>query len=131
MINNVTVAGVPYFDLYKSCLQCKVRVKTNSDYLGQTRLPDNTELCPQHSTAKLMLLYENERVHKPVFAFAYRETVKEIAGCDDVIVEVLAKIGTFKSITLVKEKDIIKDVKSELSSLLLSSTNHLTHFHHH
>ena len=27
VINNVTVAGVPYFDMYKSCLQCKARVE--------------------------------------------------------------------------------------------------------
>ena len=26
VINNVTVAGVPYFDTYKLCLQCKARV---------------------------------------------------------------------------------------------------------
>ena len=68
------------------------------------------DLCPQHTTAKLMLQYEDEGVHKSVFVFAYGETVEEIAG-SDVSVEVLAESGTFESITLVKYKDIIKDVK--------------------
>ena len=47
VINNTTVAGVPYFDSYKSCLQCKARVEPNSDRLGkcfQPRLPDDIEV---------------------------------------------------------------------------------------
>ena len=35
VINNITVAGVPYFDRYKSCLQCKARVEPHTESLGK------------------------------------------------------------------------------------------------
>lgn len=35
VINNVTVAGVPYFDMYKLCLQSKVRVEPYTERLGK------------------------------------------------------------------------------------------------
>ena len=35
VINNVTVGGVPYFDMYKSCLQCKARVEPHTERLGK------------------------------------------------------------------------------------------------
>ena len=62
VINNVTVAGVPYFDTYKSCLQCKARVEPHTDRLGkcskmECMMMQRFNLCPQHTTAKLMLLY--------------------------------------------------------------------------
>ena len=83
VINNATVVGVPYFDSYKSCFQCKARVEPNSDRLGKCSQPDcqmtqRLDLCPPHTTAKLMLMYEDEGVHKTVFAFAYGETVQEM-----------------------------------------------------
>ena len=46
VIKNVTVAGVPYFDTYKSGLQCKARVEPNSERLGKCskpRMPDDAE----------------------------------------------------------------------------------------
>ena len=62
VINNVTVAGVPYFDTYKSCLQCKARFEPHTERLGKCSKMDcmmmqRFDLCPQHTTAKLLLLY--------------------------------------------------------------------------
>ncbi len=37
VIKNVTVAGVPYFDTYKSCLQCNARVEPHTESLGNVR----------------------------------------------------------------------------------------------
>ena len=113
VINNVTVAGVPYFDTYKSCLQCKARVEPHTERLGKCSKMDcmmmeRFDLCPQHITAKLMLLYDEDGQQRTVFAFAYRETVHQIAGGNDVSVEGLTESGAFKSMTLLKDKDIIK-----------------------
>ena len=62
------------------------------------------DLCPQHTTAKLMLVYEKDGEQRTVFAFAYGETVHQIAGVDDISVEVLTEAGTFKSMTLLKDR---------------------------
>ena len=72
VINDVTVAGVPYFDTY---LQCKARVEPHTDRLGQCSKMDcmmmqRFDLCPQHTTAKLILLYDENGEHRTVFAFA-------------------------------------------------------------
>ena len=61
VINSVTVAGVPYFDTYKSCLQCKARVELHTERLSKCSKMDcmmmqRFDLCSQHITAKLMLL---------------------------------------------------------------------------
>ena len=53
------------------------------------------DLCPQHTTAKLMLLYDEDGEQRMVFAFAYGETVDLIARDDDVSVEGLTETGTF------------------------------------
>jgi len=115
VINNVTVAGVPYFDTYKSCLQCKARVEPHTDRVGKCSKTDcmmmqRFDLCKQHTTAKLMLMYDGDGVQRMVSAFAYGDTIHQIAD-GDVSVEGLTDSGTFKSMTLVKDKDIIKDVK--------------------
>ena len=48
-----------------------------------------------------------------VFASAYGEIVHQIAGGNDDSVERLKESGTFKStLTLLKDKDIIKEVKN-------------------
>ena len=52
------------------------------------------DLCSQHTTAKLMLLYEEDGEQRTVFAFAYGKTVHQSAGGDDVSVEVLIESGT-------------------------------------
>ena len=115
VINNVTVAGVPYFDTYKSCLQCKATVEPHTERLGKCSKMDcmmmqRFDLCPQRITAKLMLLYDEDGQQRTVFAFAYGETVHQIAGGNDVSVEGLTESGAFKSMTLLKDKDIIKEV---------------------
>ena len=115
VINNVTVAGVPYFDRYKSCLQCKARVEPHTGRLGKCSKTDcmmmqRFDLCPQHITAKLMLQYDEDGQQRTMFVFAYGEIIHHIAGSDDVSVEGLIESGTFKSMTLLKDKDIIKEV---------------------
>ena len=117
VINNVIVVGVSYFDTYISCLQCKARVEPHTDRLGKCsnidcKMMQRLDLCPQHTRAKLMLQYDEDGVRRMVFAFAYGEIVHQIAGGNDVSVERLTESGTFKSMTLLKDKDIIKEVKN-------------------
>ena len=58
VINNVTVAGVPYFDMYKLCLQCKVRVEPYTEHLGKRLKMDcmvmwslsTTHYCQTHAS---------------------------------------------------------------------------------
>ena len=69
------------------------------------------DLCPQHTTAKLMLLYDKDGEPRTTFAFAYGETLCQIAGTDEISVEVITNAGTFKSMTLLNDRDIIKEVK--------------------
>ena len=68
------------------------------------------DLCPRHTTAKLMLLYDKDGKQRMVFAFTYGDTVNPIAGSDDISVEVLTEAGTFKSMTPLKDRDILKEV---------------------
>ena len=82
VINNVTVAGVPYFDTYKSCLQSKARVEPHTDCLGKCSNMDfvmmqRFDLCPQETTAKFMLLYGEDGEQRKMFAFPYGETVHQ------------------------------------------------------
>ena len=67
-------------------------------------------LCPQHIMAKLLLLYDEDGQQRMVFAFAYGGTIHQIAGDNDISVEGVTKSGVFKSMTLLKDKDIIKEV---------------------
>ena len=57
-----------------------------------------------------MLLYDEDGQQRTMFVFAYGEIIHQIAGSDDVSVEGLIESGTFKSMTLLKDKDIIKEV---------------------
>jgi len=66
------------------------------------------DLCTQHTTAKLMMLYDDDGEQRTLFAFAYRETIRQSGGSNDVSVEGLMESGNFKSMTL--DKDIIKEV---------------------
>ena len=47
-----------------------------------------------------------------MFSFAYGETVHQIAGADDISVEVLTEAGTFTSMTLLKDRDIKEEVRN-------------------
>ena len=89
---------MPYFDTYKFCLQCKARVEPQTDSLGKCSKSDcmmsqRYDLCPEHTTAKLMLLYKEKSVQKSVFTFGYGEIVREIVGGGDVSVEGLIESG--------------------------------------
>ena len=44
VIKNVTVGGVPYFDTYKSCLQCKARVEPETEARGKCSKPDEAKV---------------------------------------------------------------------------------------
>lgn len=43
---------------------------------------------------------------------AYGEVVREIAGVEDVTTEVLLRAANFESMTLIRDKRIIKEVQS-------------------
>ena len=93
-------------------LFCKARVEPHTECLGKCSkcmMMQRFDLCTQHTTAKFMLLYDDDREKRTVFAFAYGETVRQIGGSNDVLVEGLMELGSFKSMTL-KDKDIIKEV---------------------
>ena len=96
-------------------LAVQARVKPHTECLGKCSKMDcmmmqRFDLCPQHITAKLMLLYDKDGQQRTVFAFAYGENVHQIAGGNNVSVEGLTESGAFKSMTLLKDKDIIKEV---------------------
>ena len=79
VISDITVA------MYKSCLQCKTRFEPHTECLGKYSktaciITQKYDLCPQHTTAKLMLLYNKGGEQKTGFAFAYGEIVHQIAG---------------------------------------------------
>ena len=61
------------------------------------------DLCPQHITAKLMLLYDEDGQQRTVFAFTYGETIHQIAGGNNVSVEGLTESGAFKFMTPLKD----------------------------
>ena len=67
-----------------------------------------------------MLLYRKDGVQKTVFAFAYGDTLRKIAGTDDISVEILATAGSFKSMTVLKDKEV-ENSSTELFMILLSS----------
>ena len=52
VINNVTVAGVPYFDTYKSCLQCKARVEPQTERLGKCSKTDCMMMIFAHNISQ-------------------------------------------------------------------------------
>ena len=58
-----------------------------------------------------MVVYDGKGVQRTAFTYACGETVQQIAGDGDVSVEVLLDSGTFSPMTLLKDKDIIKEVK--------------------
>ena len=87
VINDVTVQGVPYLAMYKSCLQCKARFEPHTECLGKYLktvciITQKDDLCPHHTTAKLLFLYNKGGEQKTGFAFAYGEIVHQIAGTD-------------------------------------------------
>ena len=115
LIQNVSIVGIPYLDTYKSCLKCKARVEPQTPPLRKCSKADcmmlqRYDLCTEHTSAKLMLMYDDEGERKSVQAYAYGEVVRQIAGCGDLSAEGLLKRGDFASMTLMREKYIIKDV---------------------
>ena len=138
VINNVTVADVPYFDTYKSCLQCKARVEPHTECLGKCSNMDRMmmqrfDLSPQHIMTKLLLLYDEDGQQRTVFAFAYGETVHQIAGGNDVSVEGLTESGVFKSMILLKDKDIVKEVnkrETEVQNIFLPPYMTIEYYSH-
>ena len=115
VIKDVTVGGVPYFDTYKSRLQCKARVEPHTEHLGKCSkmacmMMQSIDLCPRHTTAKLMLLYDKEGKQRMVFAFTYGDTVNQIAGSDDISVSANRSRNFQVNDSVEKDRDIIKEV---------------------
>ena len=66
------------------------------------------DLCVDQTTAKLMLMYEDEGQNKIVQSHAYSEVVHKIAaGVEDVSVETLLRVAKLELVTLIKGKNII------------------------
>ena len=81
VIDDVTVAEVPYFDTYKSC---KAQAEPHTDSLGKCSKIDcmmmqRYDLCQQYITAKLILV--NQEDGQP---FAYGDIVCQVARTDEV-----------------------------------------------
>ena len=118
-IKNVAIVGVPYLYSYKSCLQCKARVEPQTPPLGkcskgECKMMQRYDLCTEHTSAKLMLMFDNDDDGKSTLrAYAYGEIVQRMCGSGVLSAEGLLRTGNFKSITLIKDKYIIKDVKSD------------------
>ena len=69
------------------------------------------DICGVNTAAKLLLMYESDGQKKIVQSHAYGELVSQIAGVDEVTPEVLLKATQFVSMTLVRDKKVIKEVK--------------------
>ena len=115
-IQNVTIIGVPHLDIYKACLQCKARVEPLTPPLGRCSRGDcqmlqRYDICGVNTAAKLLLMYESDGQKKIVQSHAYGELVSQIAGVHEVTPEVLLKATQFVSMTLVRDKKVIKEVK--------------------
>ena len=116
MINNVAIVGVPFLDSYKSCLQCNARVEPETPPLGKCSKPEcmmlqRYDLCTENTSAKLMLMYDGkDGERRSIQTYACGEVVCQIAGAGELTQEGLLKRGNFSSITLIRDKYIIKDV---------------------
>ena len=91
----------------------EARVEPHTKRLGKCSKIDcmmkqRFDRCPQHIATKLMLLNEEDGQQRMAFPFVYGKTVHQIAGGNDVSVKGLTESGAFKSMTLLKDKDIKK-----------------------
>ena len=114
VIKNVAIVGVPYLDSY---LQCKARVEPQTPPLGKCSKAEcmtlqRYDLCTEHTSANLMFMYDNDR-KSTLQAYAYGEVVRKMCGSGVLSAEGLLKREIFRSITLIKQKYIIKDVQSD------------------
>ena len=112
VIKNVTIVSVPYLDTYKSCLQCKEPQNLPLGKCSKTEcmMLQRYELCTEHTSAKLMLMYDDDGERRSLQTYAYGDVMHQIAGCGDLSPEGLLKRGNFTLMTLIKEKYIMKDV---------------------
>ena len=69
------------------------------------------DICGENTAAKLLLMYESDGQKKIVQSHAYGELVRQMVGVDEVTPEVLLKATQFDSMTLVRDKKVIKEVK--------------------
>ena len=115
-LQNVTIIGVPLLDTHRACLQCKARVEPLTPPLGRCSRADckmmqRYDLCAQHTTAKLLLMYESEGQKKIIQLHAYGEQLHQIAGKEDYLTpEILLKVPQISSVTFVKDKKILRAV---------------------
>ena len=69
------------------------------DYMMMQRY----NLCGEHTTAKFLLMYDDEGKQNIVQSHAYGEVVYHIAGVDDVSAEVLLRANKLDSMTLIRD----------------------------
>ena len=62
MINDVTVGGIPYFDMYKSCLQHKARVEPITEHLSKC---SKTESRGGSGRISWKTVYQKMKLKKP------------------------------------------------------------------
>ena len=65
-VKHPTIVGVPELETYKACLKCKARVESRSPGIGSCsnsscRMMQKYDICPDHTSARLLIMYENGR----------------------------------------------------------------------
>ena len=94
------------------------------------------DLCVDQTTAKLMLMYEDEGQNEIVQSHAYGEVVHKIAaGVEDpdVSAELLLRVAKLELVTLIKGKNIIRTTLFTMlgTSLLITDTFIVTPHNYH
>ena len=99
-ITSAEIVAVPELDKYKGCLCCKARVEPLDSGLGRCSKEDcqmlqKYDVCPEHLSAKIMLLSVSGLVS------LYGQNLLEMAGVKDgkVTEEILLEVLVFMSVT--------------------------------
>ena len=116
-LHNVTIIGVPHLDTHKACLQCKARVEPLTPPLGRCSKPDckmlqRFDLCVDHTMAKLLVMHETEKHNKVLQVHTFGEHLGQIVGEEESVTpEALLKAPKLTSVTVLKERKIIRSVQ--------------------
>ena len=118
-VHNVVILGVPHLDTHKACSQCKARVEPLTPPLGRCSKPEckmlqRFDLCIDHTTAKLLRMHETDGQNKIIKVHAFGEHLGQIVGDEESVTpEALLKAPQFRSITILKDRKIVRAVNQD------------------
>ena len=115
-LHNVMIVGVPHLDKHKACLQCKARVEPP---LGRCSKPEckmlqRFDLCIDHTTAKLLLMYETDGQNKIIQVHAFGEHLGQIVEDEESVTpEMLVRAPKLRSMTILKDRKMVRAVNKD------------------